>query len=625
MGIHARILTLVVACFCGVVPLPSHGDTTLSEVALFNRCFAHLTQSRIKRTDPLFTQVRAGTKTALQACTEVLDRARFTADGGTKIGDVNDTVAKTVLATLHRVHREWAREQSIFNSDDTSTLLGSEPWYDDSPYGAYVTRALFAPGFDVLSVTQGTEYLQPIRTEMNPVHSYRGVPNAVAGSEKDWRLGANHPFAPRGELLGIRPVTVAPVQVFPTPTRFTGFSGMPDFDNLGVSPTATQPLTSLNLTSVPAVQGPLAVSTNFAIRIRGQLLVQTAATYVLFLDVDDAGVLYIDGERVVTRDSVGESSASITLSAGTHNIELRFFQKGSGARLIMRWSSPTITKSPVSASAFSNLLAEYYIESRPPPIEITGHRGGGFLGNQNYLLTAFKEADQNFAPNGALKMNRSWPRAVLADALCRSIPVVRESDVTQFVIPESPVPFRQAATCSACHATTDRLSATINNLRWNVLTSSQQDTPLPDLYGFLSVTMRTPSFQSTTAWNDVADPDFGLRQPYGHLYFRNYRGELVDRVVHSIAEVGAAIRDQDDYYICFAKRYYNYFLGIDVNLGDPGDASYVQPNAAESYHRAKVIEFGLRLKESRSLRQLILDIVGSPAYRMEDFGISFSG
>ena len=100
---------------------------------------------------------------------------------------------------------------------------------------------------------------------------------------------------------------------------------------------------------------------------------------------------------------------------------------------------------------------------------------------------------------------------------------------------------------------------------------------------------------------------------------------MVDTVVHSFEELGSAIRSQDDYYSCFAKRYYKYFTGINVELGDPGDPSYPTLNGPEAYHRAQVLAYADRLKSSKSLSQLVFDILNSKEYRMSDYGITYQG
>lgn len=596
----------------------------LSELAFFHRCYAHLTQQRPQPSNTLLAEVKAGTKSALQACTEVLDRARFTADSGTKIADDTDAVAKAALYSMHQLHRSWQRDLAIFDPIVNNEIIATNAWYEDNPLGAYITRALFSPGSDVRTVVQGSDFLQPVRLTMSPPASFGGVPSTVVGAETEFSLGAQQPFAPRSQLLGIRSVSIAPINFF-LPVRFTNLAAMPDFANIGVSPRATQAIANVNFADITAVRGPLAETEQFAIQIRGNLQIASAGSYRLFLNVDDAGDLYIDQSMVINRTATGEGFVDLSLTAGSHALEIQYRQRLTTARLIMNWQGPGFTKQVVPASALSGLQADYYIESQPPPIRLTGNNGGGFMGNHNYFLTTFQEADRNFVPNGQERTNRSWARGVLNDALCRDVPVVRETDVTEFVIPASIVPFRQAAACVSCHATLDRQASLIRGLRWNPLLTIGNTSPVPDQFGILGVNMLAPSLPSLTTWTDTIDSLYGKRQPYGHFFFRNYRGELIDRIVNSLDELGTAITDQDDYYTCFAKRYYRYFLGIEVELGDPGNQLYPLLNGADNYHRSKVIELGMALKTHGSLRQLILDILAGSEYRMSDFGISYQG
>lgn len=619
-----RYCLAFIVCFGlhGIMPSTSSAER-LNEVALFNRCYAHLTQSRPTRSDPLLAQVKAGTKTAVQACTETLDRARLTANGNTKIADDNDKVAKSVINNFYQLHRSWSREQLLFKPLDTYEEIGTEAWFDDAPYGAYVTRALLSPSSDVLSIVRTNDFPQAVRTDMNPPHTYRFVPSTNVGSESDWRLGTQQAFAPRGDLLGIRAVSLPDVTI---PVRFTDLTDLPNFNTLGVPFKATQSITNgINFADITAVRGPITETTAFAIRIRGSLQVPTAGSYRLYLNVDDGGAVYVDSTRVVNRTFIGEGFGDVTLTAGTHALEVQYRQRFDAARMIFSWQGPGITKQAVPTANLINLQAEYATERISEPVRFTANEGGGFLGNQNYLLGTFLESDLRYVPDGAKKVNRSWARAVLKDAFCRDLPVVRESDVTQFVIPTSTTPFRQAATCSACHATMDRQAGVIRGLRWSIMGSIIADPPLIDLIGVFNIAMNAPTMPAVNTWSDVADPDYAKRQPTGRLYFRNYRGELVDRVVNSLSEMGVAISEQDDYFACFAKRYYYYFLGIDVDLGDPGNPLYVPPNAQDQYHRNKVIDLGLRLKNHKSLRQLLVDIMSSEEYRMSDFGVTYKG
>jgi hypothetical protein len=601
-----------------------HAGERISEVVLFQRCYAHLTQTRPPRSSPLLAQVRAGTKTAVQACSEVLARARFTADGGTRLADTSDVVAKSVLRSMHQLHRSWARDQGLFAVADGETLLGSETWFDDSPIGDYITRALFSPGKSVDTVLSGSEYLQPVRATMSPTPSYRGVPSSTLNQEREFRLGAQHPFAPRGELLGVRSVSVPPVNW----SRFGDLTSIPDFPNFPVPPTATVTLTEVNFPDLTSVRGPLSEVTQFAIWIRGQISIPQTGPYTFYLDVNDQGMLYIDGVQVLNFTANGimtEGSTLRSLTAGTHTIQIRYRQRSGPAKLVFSWDSTSIPKQVVPASALSGLEAQYFTNGPTQVLRLTANEGGGFIGNHNYLLTTYRDAAASFIPDGRLLTNRSWARSVFKDALCRDVPVVRDEDVTQFVNANSPLAFRQNPACTSCHASLDRQAGLIRGLRYNIFGSVFQDSPVPDWYGILGLRMETPTAALRTDWSDQADASYAARPAFGHFYFRNYKGELVDRELQTMEELASAIRSQDDYYACFAKRYYYYFLGIDVDLGDPGHPMYRVPSAPDAHHRAKVIELGEHLKAHKSLEQLIVEILGSEEYRRSDYGISMTG
>jgi hypothetical protein len=97
-------LILVVSVSTG---MNSHAET-LSEEALFIRCFSHLTQTRPTDTFSmnLLTEIRAGTKSAVNACMEVLDGAALDSDTG-MIMDAEGQVGKNVLRIFYDFHRSW--------------------------------------------------------------------------------------------------------------------------------------------------------------------------------------------------------------------------------------------------------------------------------------------------------------------------------------------------------------------------------------------------------------------------------------------------------------------------------------------------------------------------------------
>lgn len=603
---------------------PLFAQEVLSEEGLFRRCYAHLTQLRPKLDDPLLAQVRAGTKTAIEACQETFNRALFTADGGTRIQDPNDPVARSIVHTFNELHRSWAREQGIFLVDDDGmTLTGSETWYEDSPYGPYVTRALFSPSFNADSIIQGTAFLQPVRQTMDPPHSYQGIPNA----DNDWRLGSAHPFAPKGDILGVRSVSLNPVSV---PVRMAFLSAVPDFTTIGVPPTGTQSLTQVNFTNLAQVRGPLISQYGFAfaIKIQGQVIAPASGFYRFFIEVDDGAYMKLNDGTILNFNFVGEGTSSyVFLSPGSHNIEIGFRQNFGEAKLILKWESTAgITKQVVPAGNLSGLSGQWFTQELSPGLKFTENAGGGFLGNYNYFLTTYQHGDSNFRPDGALKTDRGYGRAVFSDALCREVPVIRESDALPFVIPESPLTFRRSASCLTCHVSLDGgISGLIRGLYNSRFFSISQDPPLLDLWGTLVMGIQSPTLGNPPAWSDQADSNYPKYNPHGRFRFRNMNGNYIDVPVTSLEELGAAIRSQDDYYVCLAKRYYHYFTGIDVYIDDPGKPFPPELNASELHHQAKVIQLGTELKNTKSLPQLIFSIIGSDEYRATDYRISYQG
>ena len=83
----------------------------------------------------------------------------------------------------------------------------------------------------------------------------------------------------------------------------------------------------------------------FAARYTGKLNVTEAGTYKLFLTTDDIGALYIDGKRVINNKTESDSGLregvkSITLDAGSHDIEVRYVENRGGQTLQLEWQGP---------------------------------------------------------------------------------------------------------------------------------------------------------------------------------------------------------------------------------------------------------------------------------------------
>lgn len=245
------------------------------------------------------------------------------------------------------------------------------------------------------------------------------------------------------------------------------------------------------------------------------------------------------------------------------------------------------------------------------PIQLHANAGAGVIGSRSYMLMNFGRPDST-PNNGGLRMPRRWAKAVLHDVLCRDVPSVRDSDAALFVqkvTTSRTPPFRTGVTCMSCHSSMDPMAATARNYSfYEGPYSAPRGSTSAHLYQW-PVTLPREVGQVDD------DPDFHKRPPFGRLFFRSYNGTLVSQDVGNLGALGQAIAQTDDFYVCRASQYFQYFTGIQVNLQDIGDASKPALSKTELDLRNIVIQLGLDLKKTQSLQLLIREILESDAYQ----------
>ncbi len=270
-----------------------------------------------------------------------------------------------------------------------------------------------------------------------------------------------------------------------------------------------------------------------------------------------------------------------------------------------------VTATPAASANYS--ITENGVSSAGT-VTLAGSLGGGLLGNYTYALMNVIQGEK-FAADGATQMPRRWGRAVYHDLLCRELPVVRNSDADPFIVSGSSVSFRTINTCASCHASMDRAASVVRNVKY---TAFGNNSMMPGQRGAFFVKFPASTMPSETAWPSAADADYAKRPPTGTLFFRNYMGNLVDVAVSSPADLASQIANQDDFYICAAKRYYAHFTGISVDTSDIYDPKHVGLSAQAVAHRNEVIKLGKSLRQHNSLRTLISDILRTPQYQRSD-------
>ena len=249
------------------------------------------------------------------------------------------------------------------------------------------------------------------------------------------------------------------------------------------------------------------------------------------------------------------------------------------------------------------------------------HIGGGILGSPSYLLTVVDE-DTNFKADGAVQMPRKWARDFINDLMCRELPLVRPGDADFLVVTSSQVEFRKSKDCNRCHATMDRMASTLRNIQFISVAGSTIFTPR---FGGAFPKLLDTNQPAEKGWPAIKDNNYANRPTKGTLFFRNYKGDLINQEVNSVADLALKLSEHEDIYICAASRYYEYFTGIKTQIGDIGDSSLgYDLTEADLLHRNTVIALGKKLKEHNNTRQLIEDIFNLPQYKAIDLSVSNS-
>ncbi|MCB0363633.1 MAG: hypothetical protein KDD35_12980, partial [Bdellovibrionales bacterium] len=247
--------------------------------------------------------------------------------------------------------------------------------------------------------------------------------------------------------------------------------------------------------------------------------------------------------------------------------------------------------------------------------------GGGVLGSPAFIFNTL--AKRNIKTNGELDMHRRWSVAVMTDLLCRDLPAIRLGDGSPYLVknPDA-APFRKMNSCLQCHSTLDRAAGVVRSLSGvnaasgafcNQAVKSKSDNRLYRI-NFPMVVHDWPTKASSgPVWPDLKDVDYYQRPSQGVLYYRSYDGKLINIGVSNLDEMGSALANTNDLYVCAAKRYYNMMTGISVSLSDINDPfNPIGLSEEDLFHRNQVIDLGLKLKKHQSLRELIRQIISLP-------------
>lgn len=248
-------------------------------------------------------------------------------------------------------------------------------------------------------------------------------------------------------------------------------------------------------------------------------------------------------------------------------------------------------------------------------------QGGGVLGSPVFILMNFGHP-LGLKANGSTKLPRRWIRNAMESFLCVNFPVLREKDIKTFYKQTSTAPFRTGNSCLQCHATLDQAATTARNVTLGATDYFAFDEGFFNKYPLI-VTSYNSTQDPISEWSSEPVKNFHLQKPTGKLYFRTFSGELIEQPVQNISDLGKSITEIDDFYTCAAKRYFEYFTGINVPLydrTDPVNAGLNKSLKSEDIsYRLFIEKLGGELKNTQSLSQLIKSILNSDYYKQIDY------
>ncbi len=254
------------------------------------------------------------------------------------------------------------------------------------------------------------------------------------------------------------------------------------------------------------------------------------------------------------------------------------------------------------------------------------NHGGGIIGLPSYFLMNYGHG-RGLKSNGTTKLPRRWIKSVMETFMCATLPTLRESDIQNLVIANSTTPFRKSASCVQCHATMDQAAGVARNLTtgssaYFVIDSGSNQERTHSKTPIMLAQYRQEK-ASVSEWIHVDDPEFHIKKSTGKFFTRLFNGEILDRNISSIDDLGNVITQTQDFYTCAAKRYFEFFTGIQVPLYDKKDPRYAEMNRMLTSEHIKNREFvenlGADLQRDQSLKNLVKRIIASDYYRSEEF------
>ena len=109
----------------------------------------------------------------------------------------------------------------------------------------------------------------------------------------------------------------------------------------------------INYASTSGTLGDSVITDNFAVSFGGYIYIPRDGEYTFYLSGDDYARLLIDGSEIISNVRWdADKTAKAVLSRGMHNIKCEMTEGGYGARVILQWEGPGISKQVIPSANF---------------------------------------------------------------------------------------------------------------------------------------------------------------------------------------------------------------------------------------------------------------------------------
>lgn len=518
----------------------AQSSPNLSELDVFDRCYAKMVREPTNRQDSLSIAVRNNQKTGAQACLELFDRAKLNSLSGNRyqLSTSATSSGSLILKTFHTLHRSWFQNKLTTNSYSNLT--------------DHVVRDLEEPA---LYYTLG-----------------------ALSAEQNYKMALTTNFGLRG--IRIRDLS-------PTLTRFQA-----------------QPF--FKYSDGGFAYGPDATNGNFY------------TDFVIgYRDTNNTfQALHVPDSKLVPLGRlIGiEPASDIRVPAlGDLDKSITYIKNQVVNNQIIKTRISPVTCIPAGSTIADRECLEMKnaltsIKNNQP---VNPHFGGGVLGSFGFI-NANKNLVVEQIPWSEDIIYRRIGARIYEDLLCQQLPALDATDVyplptTQPAdITPSPFSFRRQNACMTCHTSLDPTAELYRNIF--TFTSANRSTAVQNVGLGLDMTLRLPA--QTAALN------YALKPPVGRLTYRTRLRSSnlkINLAVTDLNDLGVKISSQYEFYLCAAKRYYQYFTGVDVILNAP------ENNELKLKHQNLVKALATELQSTQSLKAMLKKLFESDIFKTRNY------